>query len=421
MRILLINYRYFISGGPEQYMFNVKDILEKAGHEVIPFSVKSQRNMLSEYEKYFADPMGGQDEAYYDNARRTPRFVWDVIARLFYSFHVKKRLDTLIEETRPDVAYILHHYNKLSPSVIDACKNKGLKVYVRLSDFFLLCPQAHFLRDGRPCERCLEKGLYQAISGRCVKGSLMGSLLKATALFIHKRILFCYRRVDGYVCTTQFMRQKMQKGGWPESKLHVIPTFIRKTNNAQYDCVPLPLNGRKYILYFGRFTYEKGLDLLLNAYAKTGLSSSGIELVLAGGKLEELHQIVEPHVKSSEFCKNIHVFDFLPADQLSRIIQHAMYVVVPSRWYENLPNTVLEAYSHGKPVIAMNIGSMAEIIEDGISGLLFNLEDASDLAKKLELMCYNAKYLSKLSRNASSLAEKYRSELHLDKLLKLIK
>lgn len=53
MKILLVNYRYFISGGPERYYFNIKEILEHNGHEVIPFSVKSMRNVPNDYEKYF--------------------------------------------------------------------------------------------------------------------------------------------------------------------------------------------------------------------------------------------------------------------------------------------------------------------------------------------------------------------------------
>ena len=46
MKIILVNYRYFISGGPERYYFNIKEILEKNGHEVIPFSVKSSSSWI---------------------------------------------------------------------------------------------------------------------------------------------------------------------------------------------------------------------------------------------------------------------------------------------------------------------------------------------------------------------------------------
>lgn len=417
---MLINYRYFVSGGPERYMFNVKELLEQAGHEIIPFSVKSRNNVPTKYEKYFAEPLGRQDEAYFDNARLTPRFIWDVLARLFYSFNVKKQLERLIDETQPDVAYILHHYNKLSPSVIDACKNNGLKVYLRLSDYFLLCPEAHFLQNGEPCEKCLDKGLHSAIFGRCVKGSFVGSLLKATALFIHRHVVSCYRRVDGFVCTTKFMKQKMQKGGWPETRLHVIPTFVQLPDYEELKYKTSPLVDKKYILYFGRFTHEKGVDLLLDAYTKTSMPFRNIDLMLVGGTRTQLDELVDSQIASPLIDKNIHIFDFLPHDQLAHIIHHAMFVVVPSRCYENLPNSVLEAYAHGKAVIAMNIGSMPEIVEDGVCGLLFDQEDSKDLRDKLEMLSNNSNYLSIFSKNAAEIKERYSGNEHLRSLIKLL-
>lgn len=417
MRILLINYRYFISGGPERYLFNVKEMLEQEGHEVIPFSVKSKRNVSTEYEKYFAEPMGGQDEAYFDNAKRTPKFALDVISRLFYSFHVKRRLKKLIDDTQPDVAYILHHYNKLSPSVIDACKDKGLKVYVRLSDFFLLCPQAHFLRHGTVCERCLENGLHEAVSGRCVKNSVIGSTLKASSLYLHTKIMKCYTRVDGFVCTTKFMKERMQKAGWSGSRLHVVPTFM--SDNEAINRVESPRIADKYILYFGRFAHEKGLDLLVNAYFDSSLPSQGIKLVLVGGVMHELENLIGRSLVDMGLDKDVRVINFIQSDGLSPLIRNAMFIVVPSRWYENMPNTVLEAYSYGKPVVAMNIGSMPEIVQDGVTGLLFENESASDLSQKLNVLIHDNETLQGLMDGVGFAKEKYAKSRHYESLINI--
>ena len=419
LRILLINYRYFVSGGPERYMFNVKALLEQAGHEIVPFSIKSRNNINSNYERYFAEPLGRQDEAYFDKARLTPRFIWDVLARLFYSFHVKKRLKILIADTRPDVAYILHHYNKLSPSVIDACKDAGLEVYVRLSDYFLLCPQAHFLRKGTPCEKCLDNGLYEAVVGRCVKGSFFGSLLKAVALFMHRHIFQCYHRVDGFICTTQFMKQKMQKGGWPVKKLFVVPTFMHLADNKERN-YKKTVEDRKYILYFGRFTYEKGLDLLVEAYAKTDLPYRNIELMLVGGTRAQLDKLVGSGTISPTVENHVHLHDFLPSERLAHLIHHALFVVVPSRWYENMPNTVLEAYAHGKAVIAMNIGSMPEIVEEGITGLLFEQESSTDLSNKLEWLANEPYELKELENGVIRERAKLNPEHHLVRISEIL-
>ena len=66
MKILLVNYRYFISGGPEKYMFNIKNVLEENGHEVIPFSIRSNKNVETEYSRYFVEPIGSRDAVYFD-------------------------------------------------------------------------------------------------------------------------------------------------------------------------------------------------------------------------------------------------------------------------------------------------------------------------------------------------------------------
>ena len=74
MKILLINYAYFVTGGPERYMFNVKNLLEKNGHEVIPFSIKSNDNILSKYEKFFANSISSDGSWYYESSKN-PKYM----------------------------------------------------------------------------------------------------------------------------------------------------------------------------------------------------------------------------------------------------------------------------------------------------------------------------------------------------------
>ena len=134
MRILLVNYRYIISGGPEKYMFNIKGLLEKHGHEVIPFSVISTKNEKTEYSKYFVEPIGNRDAIYFNEVKKTPKSIWQMIDRSVYSFEVKKAIQKEINDIKPDIVYIIHFINKLSPSVITGAKELGVPVVVRLSD-----------------------------------------------------------------------------------------------------------------------------------------------------------------------------------------------------------------------------------------------------------------------------------------------
>ena len=180
MRILIVNYRYFISGGPEKYMFNIKKMLEDNGHEVIPFSIHSNKNVETEYSKYFVEPIGGRDTTYFDEVKKTPKSIWQLLTRSIYSREVEKALKKEINDVKPDLVYIIHFVNKLSPSVITGANKMGIPVVLRLSDYFLLCPRFDFMYEKKVCEECLSKGYKSCIKKRCAPMRCMiRSMMKA--------------------------------------------------------------------------------------------------------------------------------------------------------------------------------------------------------------------------------------------------
>lgn len=105
MKIALVNYRYFISGGPERYYFNIKEILERKGHEIIPFSIKGSKNFPTEYDKYFLDSV--DDEEYFAKTKKTVGTVLKSFSRMFYSNEAKRKFKQLLVDTKPDLVYIM--------------------------------------------------------------------------------------------------------------------------------------------------------------------------------------------------------------------------------------------------------------------------------------------------------------------------
>ena len=89
MKIVIVNYRYFISGGPERYMFNIINYLTELGHQIIPFNVKHNKNQVTEYEKYFLDPVGTGNETYAHEYKYDLKTVPTVVSRMLYSFEAK--------------------------------------------------------------------------------------------------------------------------------------------------------------------------------------------------------------------------------------------------------------------------------------------------------------------------------------------
>ena len=396
-------------------MFDLIAHLEEKGHEVIPFSIKSKKNIPTKYEKYFAEPLGGQDEAYFDDLKKTPKMALSVLSRLFYSFHVKKRLEVLLKKIKPDVAYILLHYNKLSPSVIDACKKYNLPVYVRLSDYFLVCPTPTLSNGkGELCEACIEKNFLQCVSNKCIKDSYVASTLKAFAIIFQTKVLRIYDKVDKFICTNNFMQSKMAEKGYSKNKLEVIPTF----KEMPYRNYTTLKQKHQYVLYFGRFGKEKAIDTLVYAYLKSDLYKQNIYLYLLGGSKNEL-QLKLDSKQEKIFNTHCKIFGFMDKEEVNKYISNALYVVQPSRIYENLPNSILEAFSFNKVVITANIGSLQYMVPKEV-GLLYEFENSDDLASKMLLMAKDD-VRNELERNIPKHFKQYSIEKHYKKLISIFK
>jgi len=134
MKIVLANYRYFISGGPERYMFNVSNALSACGHETIPFSIHYTKNQPSLYSEYFVEPLGNRDEVKLREQRFNAKTLWRTLIRLFYAKDVENAIKRLVSETQPEVAYVLHYLRKLSPSLLVGLKKANIPIVVRISN-----------------------------------------------------------------------------------------------------------------------------------------------------------------------------------------------------------------------------------------------------------------------------------------------
>lgn len=386
MKILLVNYRYFISGGPEKYMFNIKKKLEEEGHEVIPFSVHSNKNVETEYSKYFVEPIGGRDATYFEECKKTPKTILQMISRSIYSIEVKKAIQREIINEKPDLVYIIHFVNKLSPSVITGAKELGIPVVLRLSDYFVLCPRFDFLRNRKICEDCLKKGYRCAIKNRCVKNSFFASIIRVLSMKWHK-FINVYEKVDAFITPSNFLREKLVENGFDEGKINLIPTFTIKNLTNSDELVG------NYGLYFGRISEEKGVEILIKAYEKIPnhlLKIMGDDSTDEAIRLKKY--ITEKNIKNVEFL------GFKKGDELEQIVKQSRFTLIPSIWYDNLPNTALESMVYKKPIIASNIGSLPELVEDYNNGLLFETGNSDELIKKI-IMLDDERLVQELGNN----------------------
>ncbi len=421
MRILVANYRYFVSSGPERYMFNVMGALARKGHEVMPFSVSYARNVPTPYARYFVRPLGREDEVFFDQHRTSPDAFLRTLSRLFYSREVEVAAMHMAEETRPDVAYVLCYLRKLSPSLLVGLKKKGIPIVVRLSDYGMFCPEHHCLRDSSPCTLCLSGNLLNSISNRCVKGSFTISALDALSTWFHRHRRF-FDCIDVFVTTNPFMSEMMVKAGYDEERLFCIPTF---TDVETFR--PTTAQGRPpdYAVYVGRLDRPKGAHVLIDAAAGLRRKSAmdGFKIKLAGtGHDQRYVDLLHSEVRRNRLGDSVEFLGDVDPSAVPALLRNALFAVVPSIWYENLPNTLLESLASGTPIVASNIGSLAVAIRDEIDGLLFEPGNAGDLAAKMDRLLVDDALRMRMSTSCRERAvREYSPEAHVTRLLALFK
>ncbi len=373
MKILTVNRNYFITGGPEKYLFSLQEGLKD--WEFIPFAVDFRQNLDTPYRSYFVSPPSDQAATRFREHRLS---FWAKAAytiKTIYSFEAKKKILQLIDAVQPNVAFFLNAVY-FSQSIIDACKKRKIPIIWRLSDFNLICGNYLLYRDGQICTECIAFGLGRLLANRCggYQRSSSAALVRfmAMKLALHRNV---YRHVDYFVCPSTFTREMMIRGGFPAEKMIYIPTFVRTNPDEKKQ------PKKNQFFFAGRISPEKGLDVLLRAVAM--LKSADWTLFVAGGTDSDYAQSLMASIPDAIRAK-IHFDGFIPQQQVKARILESRFVVVPSVCYENMPNVVLEAMALGRPVIASRLGSLEEMIKERENGLKFEAGNSEDLAAKID-------------------------------------
>lgn len=350
MKILLAHnyYRSSAPSGEDAVFRNERALLERSGCEVIPF------------ERYNDDI----DEATF--RRRCALALNGAWSQRSYD-----DITQIIRQHRPDVAHFHNTFPLISPSAYAACQSNGVPVVQTLHNYRLICANALLLRDGKPCEACVGTSLLPALRYRCYRGSLPATAAIVWMLARNRRSGTYRRLVDRYVALTQFAAGRLIAGGLPAEHITVKPNFIDFPQGA-------PEVRENFAIFVGRLSEEKGVRTLLTAWRNSRLPPLKI---LGTGPL---HAELAGMVKQQRL--KIELLGQRPKDDVLRLIRQSAFQIVPSEWYEGFPMVILEAYACGTPVLASDIGSVAEIVEPQRTGLLFRPGDAEDLARKVEAM-----------------------------------
>jgi len=336
MRVLIAHSAYQLRGGEDMVVDSEIALLRSHGHEVF------------EYRRDNSEIIGMSKPV--------------LAANTLWSRRTVHELDHLIAEFKPDVIHAHNTFPLISPALYWAAERAGVPVVQTLHNFRLMCLSAMFLRDGKVCEDCFGHLPWRGVARKCYRGSATQSAVLAGMLALHRGLGTYRNKVARYIALNDFCRRKFIEGGLPVERIVVKPNFV---DFPKPEDVP-----RQGMLFVGRLSAEKGVKTLVQAVEL--LPNPGLRVAGDG-----------PEAHLLEGVAGITRLGNLTGDAVRHEMSGALALVLPSIWYENFPRTIVEAFACGLPVIASRIGAMAELIEDGRTGLLFEPGLAGDLAKKI--------------------------------------
>jgi glycosyltransferase involved in cell wall biosynthesis len=295
--------------------------------------------------------------------------------RAIYSPASKQQVSAEIAHFRPDVVHVHNFFPLLSPSVYDACRDAGVPVVQTVHNYRLGCLNAILLRNGKVCEDCLGKRMpWPGIVHGCYRGSRAQSAATAAMLAVHWLRGTWQERVDAYIVLTNFQKEKMVQAGLPREKIYVKPNYISEPEQ----CGESKIFG-DYALFVGRLSPEKSITTLIEAYKHNDLR---IPLKIVGDG--PLHESLQADVQAAGLESAIKFLGRQDKSAVLSLMHNARFLVFPSIWYETFGLTMVEAFACGLPVLASRLGSMAEIVEDGVTGLHFEAGNSAHLADKMQ-------------------------------------
>ena len=338
------------------------------------------------------------------NIRVVSRNLSKILARQFYSPEAYAKGASFAKFCKPDIAYSLQFLNKMSPSLLDGFKSAGIPVVVRISDFGMICPQAHLFDGNAPCTRCIRGSLLNPIAVRCVRNSRAAGLIKATAMMLH-RLLRCRDRIDAFVFPSRFTLERFEEAGFPARKLHWIPTPIDSIR-----CSHDNRNGHQHSLFRPAHPRERGAraDRGVSRYSwrkdQTCNRRRSFEFGLRKGAARNRQRYRAEQVCSIRAAHTLYSSFPLRGRAVCMVRKHA------ERSPRNL--RARQAGHRTEPRL------FPEIIEHGKTGLLYKAGDVNSLKEALAWAMANPLEMAEMGRNARLLVEtKYTRNGTIERLM----
>lgn len=360
MKILCLHNSYQQTGGEDQSYAAEVAMLRANGLEVVEYRIHNDEvNQLGK-------------------VRAAAKTIWNQAAY--------RAIDELVQRHRPDVAHFTNTFPLISPAGYYAVKSHGVPVVQSLRNFRLMCANGLLFRDGHVCEDCLtRRTTWPSVVHKCYRDSRLGSAVVTAMLAGHSAADTWHKKIDLFVCLTEFGRRKFIARGLPEERIVVKPNFV-------FPDPGLGAGDGNYAIFVGRLSQEKGVTTLLKAWESIG-HRLPLKIVGDGPLMPQVRDAIERG-------ENIEALGLRKLSETYDLIGRATLLVFPSEWYETFGRVAIEAFAKGTPVVAADIGSIAEVVNDGRTGLRFIPGNAADLAMKVNQLLDDPQLLQNIRQAA---------------------
>ncbi|MDH4195566.1 MAG: glycosyltransferase family 4 protein [Nitrospirota bacterium] len=375
MRILLLNDYGVPMGGAEVLSFALRDELRKRGHDArLMTTTAAEMGAKGCEEEHEADYRCFGSISRYRTLLQTAN-VW-----------AYRALQQVLREFRPDVVHVRMFLTQLSPLILPLLKSVPSVYHVVW--YRPVCPVGtKLLPNGQPCRVSPGAACYK---NRCLPLRDWMPLMIQMSLWRRWRGVFARIIANSEATKAALVAEGIQP---VQVILNGVPVQKSKAGLA----------GDPMVVYAGRLTREKGVDVLLRAFKSVRNKVPNAQLLIAGSGREE--EALRTLVQGLGLGNAVSMSGHLTRNELETRAREAWVQVVPSRWAEPFGLVAVEAMMRGRAVVASATGGLQEIVEQGRTGFLVPPDNAEALAEKLLVLLLDRRLAETMGEAARGVAQ----------------
>lgn len=395
LKILLAHKFHKLTGGAEIFYFEVARVLKENGHKVAFFTTHDEDNISTGDPTYTVNAPDYSSNSFLKKVSGS--------TDIFFSGAKKQKMLEAIDEFKPDIIHAFAIHVHLTPSVLEAAKERNVPVVMSCNDYKHICPNYKIFDGKKVCEACKGERFYNAVLKKCCKDSIIFSTASMVESYIHKHKGVYENLVDKYLFASQFMLDKT-KQFWADKDVS-YGILKNPFDSSDYQ----PKYSGDYALYFGRIISEKGVDKIVEAAKSTDVL---IKIVGDGPDLEALKNLC-----ASENISNIEFLGAKWGDELKSVLLNAKFVIIPSLWHENFPYVIFQSFASGKPVIGSDRGGIPELIGND-KGIIFDPDNVPELVHAMNQLWSDNDKCSEIGQLARTyIEENFTDEVFYKKII----